>query len=88
MDNIRTKNRKARKDHKCDYCGSNIYIGEIYENQTNVDGGAIYEWKSCKHCEPIVTKMWKEWGDMFGDGLGEQSFWEYVTENDIKFGKR
>lgn len=88
MDNIKTENRKARKIHICSYCGSSIYKGETYENQVNTDGGVIYEWKSCKHCEPIVLRMWKEWGDNSGDGLNDQDFGDFISENDIEFVKR
>lgn len=29
--------RKARKDHKCTYCGEKIYKGELYRRWANVD---------------------------------------------------
>lgn len=87
MDNISTKNRKARKNHKCSYCGSNIFKGEIYENQVNTDGGTLWEWKSCQHCQDIVDQMFKAgWDD--GEGLNDEHFREFILENDIEFKKR
>ena len=87
MNNINTAYRKARKNHICDFCGSNIFKGEMYEHQKNVNDGQIYEWKSCQYCESIVSKMFEELVDD-GDGLNDQHFNDFISENDIDFKKR
>ena len=78
MNIIRTVTRKARKEHKCDFCDGIILIAEKYKCQTNVYDRQIYEWKSHLRCNEIVLKlnMYNE----FDEGLSRESFREYITE--------
>lgn len=81
--------RKARKNHKCDWCGSNIFKGEIYRDSDISRDDEIYNWKSCDHCKNMVSKMWEEWGYMNnGEGLNDTHFDDYISENDIDFKRR
>ena len=49
MDILSTTRHKARKRHKCNWCGSFIEIGQEYEREALVDG-TFYEWKSHVEC--------------------------------------
>jgi hypothetical protein len=54
--------KKARKHHRCNYCGYLINVGDTYIKSTHVAFGEIYTWKSHQHCEKIAQdlNMFKE----------------------------
>lgn len=41
---LRDKTPIARKEHRCEFCGEVIHVGEKYNRQTNVYDGCIYDW--------------------------------------------
>lgn len=86
MEQISNKKTKARKEHICDTCGSKIYINEEYDLQTNKFDGQIYNWKQCNHCKDIISRMSNE-GD-YPDGITDQAFSDFVSDNDIDFKRR
>lgn len=54
---IAQETRKARKPHRCDYCGEMIEKGEVYEYATlKFDG--IYHWSNHVRCGKIAQKIW------------------------------
>lgn len=68
---IKETNPVAREDHACDgldqidrWVGMHefsielhhIVKGEKYINQTCVDGGRLYNWRSCAKCNEIIVK--------------------------------
>lgn len=83
---IKSKRVKANKLHQCDTCKSNIYPGEMYERQTNLFDGEIYNWKNCDHCKNIVNKMFREHNYEFG--VGWQDFKDFIFDYEIEFEKR
>ena len=67
---------KAKKVHKCNFCGLPIEIGETYNRQANIQDGDFFEWKSHKSCEAIAYEL-----NMFNnceDGVDEYSFSEDI----------
>jgi len=72
-DIINDKIRKARKEHRCNYCCLPIEIKEEYNSQTIVNDGEIYTWKSHLSCNAIALKL-----DMF-----KMCGYEGVTEDDF-----
>jgi hypothetical protein len=48
---------KARKDHKCDECGSFIRKGVVYHKQTGIFDNEPYTWKVHKDCAQLYFKM-------------------------------
>lgn len=42
--------RKARKEHKCAECGSNIKPGQQYEHTFGIWDGHLDRIKTCQHC--------------------------------------
>jgi len=78
MEILRTINRTARKEHKCNFCGGVIPIAEKYSHQTNVYDGDIYEWKSHLKCNEIASRL--SMYDECDEGLTGEDFREHITE--------
>jgi hypothetical protein len=77
MEQIESKNRRANKEHKCDYCQGIIKKGEVYNWQKNCTDGTLYEWKNHLHCGKLVNKLNME---PYDEGIDEEIFREYVDE--------
>lgn len=54
---LRHEMRTAKKRHICDYCGGIIKKGEKYNLGVYKDD-LIFEWKSHKRCDFIVSELW------------------------------
>lgn len=78
MKTISTTERKARKQHMCNYCGLPIEIGETYELQVNINEGELYSWKSHLSCNDIASEL--DMYDNCDDGLTGETFREYIQE--------
>ena len=76
METLSTVKRKARKQHKCDFCGLPIQIGETYELQINSSEGTLYSWKSHLSCNEIAVKL--DMYDSCDDGLDCEGFKENI----------
>ena len=74
---------KARKPHRCDWCGKRIEIGEEHTVSTNV-GDGIYNWRECDRCATYVSQMMRMPDKFyFDDGVGgwtSESFVEFMRE--------
>lgn len=69
---LRNVQPTARKEHKCEYCGGIIHVGEKYDRQTNVFDGHIYDWICHIECTQLACEL-----DMFDgcyDGLDGDAF--------------
>jgi basic membrane lipoprotein Med (substrate-binding protein (PBP1-ABC) superfamily) len=75
MQTLSIEKPKAKKQHKCDFCGLIIEIGEVYELQKNVSEGTLYSWKYHLSCNEIASKL-----DMF-DNCDEGVTGEDFKEN-------
>ena len=51
--------RKARKEHTCNYCGEKIEKGETYRFAFLKDGGDVYQWKGHLRCNFIAIELWR-----------------------------
>ena len=69
---LNEKMTKARKPHRCDYCGETIEKGEIYNIAALIQDGEIYKWKEHSKCHYIAQRLWKYIGPE--EGLGEDGF--------------
>jgi len=77
MITLSTRNFKAKKIHKCDWCNLQISINEEYERSSCVQDGAFYEWKNHKHCLSLYHKLKM---NNFDDGYGvDADTFEYVV---------
>lgn len=78
MDILSIFTRKARKEHKCNWCSQSIKKGEIYEVQRNLDEGLFYTWKSHLKCSEVFDKL--SMGDFHdGDGVNEIEFMHVIN---------
>ena len=80
---LRNETPVARKEHRCDFCGEGISVGEKYNRQTNVYDGRVYDWVSHSECSKLAYEL-----DMFDDcdeGLDSDGFVDnlnqYVYDN-------
>lgn len=55
---IERKDRKARKDHRCDLCGGIIKKGEVYEWSKSIYDGTFYEWSNHINCGKVSAAIW------------------------------
>ena len=70
-------NPTARKEHRCNFCGEKISVGEKYHTSSCVYDGQCYTWKSHLSCNEIAHEL-----DMYNncdDGVDEDSFCEYIN---------
>ena len=81
MDVLSNTTPKARKDHKCNYCGEAIPKGEIYHNQICVLD-YIYQWKSHISCKKLADHFWIEFSYelQMNDGMNDDDFMEFLHE--------
>jgi len=75
----KTLNRKARKNHMCDYCGLKIEKGSNYEISNFADCGDIWTWKSHEKCTQIAHKL-NMFECTFTEGLTGEMFCENIIE--------
>lgn len=83
MEILREATPIARKEHRCDFCGDIISVGEKYNRQTNIYDGSIYDWVSHCECSQLASEL-----DMYDDcdeGLDGDGFVDslnqYVYDN-------
>ena len=71
------KDRKARKEHSCNYCQEIIKKGETYE-WASLKADELYEWKNHKRCGFIARELWSFIDP--SDGMTESDFQEGCAE--------
>lgn len=76
---LQDKERKARKEHICNYCYGVINKGEIYRDTILIDGGEIYVWKEHLHCQDVASDLWV-WIDPNDYGMTEEDYQEGCRE--------
>lgn len=70
--------RKARKEHICNYCGEKIEKGETYRSAFLKDGGDVYQWKGHLRCNFIARELWRYIDS--DDGMQAEDFQEGCSE--------
>lgn len=70
---------KARKDHRCEYCGGIIHKGDKYMRQTNVDD-VIYTFKCHDICHTLSSYLC----DDYGDGI-EVEYWQDMVSDAYRY---
>lgn len=71
-EHIETKDVKARKSYKCDWCGEEIKKGELHEYQTFVYDDELCHWRAHLACSRIASAIW-DYADPY-DGMGSDTF--------------
>lgn len=69
---------KARKLHRCSWCGGIINIGEKYQTATYKDD-EIYVWKNHIRCMDIAQEL-KMFDECDGYGVTEEDFCEFIKD--------
>lgn len=72
------KQTKARKEHRCDFCGERILIGESYEKSTYAYDGHVYDWKAHNYCSKLASRL-----NLYADadeGVSMDYFMEAIHE--------
>jgi hypothetical protein len=75
---LHDENPRARKTHRCDDCGRGIFPGETYRRVDVVTDDYRRAWKSCQHCDVVLTHIWKIERTLgYDEGI---DIGEYITE--------
>lgn len=69
---------KARKKHRCEYCGKVIEVGERYSRETGMYAGDFDDYCLCERCKNIMPYMKV---DAIDDTLGE--FVDDLIDHDV-----
>ena len=73
MDFYNQKHAKARKSHKCEFCGKEIIPGETYSYESGKFDGDFFARKLCEPCFTMLAE--------FIDYTGEDEFqWDWIQE--------
>ncbi len=76
MNTICNETPTARKTHQCMWCNRTIEPGEKYTRQFNNDGGAVWTWKNCTHCEAMAHEC-DLWALDYGNGIDYDTFRDF-----------
>lgn len=82
MGEVRTlasKERKARKEHHCNFCDGLIEKGETYDWSKNICDGTLYEWKAHKKCSFLCSELW-DYAGRPDEGMDEELFQDSLHE--------
>lgn len=81
MHELTPKHRiKARKAHRCDWCGKPIAIGEEHAATSLVCDGRAYTWRECDRCAPYVGPMMDYWDHDGDEGYSGDDMREYMHD--------
>ncbi|QDF15464.1 hypothetical protein SEA_MOLLYMUR_104 [Gordonia phage Mollymur] len=64
---------RARTKHRCQFCGRTIDPGELYRRQFNKDGGDVWTWKNCAHCDATADILDLHY-DYADEGITSEQF--------------
>ena len=73
-----TRERTARKQHKCCECGHVIEPGERYEHVTGKWDGHIGTFHTCLPCSELRDALADGTGGCFQYGGLSEEYWEYL----------
>jgi hypothetical protein len=67
--------RKARKPHKCYWCGETINAGDKYRAVAGFYGGEFYSRKECKKCADVLDEFYCQLEDSDFDADNVYEWW-------------
>ena len=76
MDIISNELRRARKAHKCNFCGGDIEKGQSYRDEVFSDSGRLWTWKSHIVCGNFCAEHVED----NGDGIDQDTFCDTVQD--------
>lgn len=77
MEQLSSSIQKARKSHRCMWCGCEIEKGTVYRSQGCKCDGELYTWKNHLECEELADE--NDWFDD-PDGLSESVFIDILSD--------
>lgn len=77
MEQLSSKELKAKKVHRCNYCTCEIAKGETYLRSVHKNEGQVYTWKAHKSCQQIASDM--NMFDNADDGVTQDYFIESIN---------
>jgi hypothetical protein len=84
---IDTGERKAIKEHKCEWCSENIETGERYKYSKCVDDGDFLgEWKAHKECWSAASREIRDYPELADDGFDPFTHKRGLTTNEVDEG--
>ena len=78
MTQLDSKQRLAKKEHICNFCGGVIQKRELYDWQKLIYDEHLYVWKSHISCSDIMLKLNMQ--DECDEGVTEEDFHEFIKE--------
>ena len=78
MDILKKTKPISRKEHRCEFCGGIIKVGEGYERTTIADE-CVYDFVCHCHCAAIAN-MLDMYYDCYDEGLSSDAFQENIIE--------
>ena len=78
QETIEHRNRVARKEYSCDYCGGKIKKGETYDYYKGKCDGYLFDWHSHLACQRVAEAIW-DYCDP-DDGMDEDQFQDGCAE--------
>lgn len=77
------KEVKASREHRCNFCGEKIQVGEKYITSTHKYEGSIYDWKTHKYCADLASRL--KMYENADEGVTEEDFQETIhsTHDDL-----
>lgn len=71
---------KARKEHRCNWCGKRIEVGEDHTATSLVYDGSAYTFRECDRCAPYVEPMMDYWDNRYDEGYNGDDMYEYMRD--------
>lgn len=69
---------KARKNHRCNWCGQTINVGEVYQRSFNKYDSDVYTWKNHLFCQKVANELnMFDWCD---EGVTDDDFSEVIDD--------
>ena len=78
MEMLTQYSRKARKRHRCGFCGRTIEKGERYKEQRCIGDGGPYVFRSHERCRRVSNAIW-DYVDP-DNGMTQDEFCDAVNE--------
>ena len=78
MEMLTQYSRKARKRHRCGFCGRTIEKGERYKEQRCIGDGGPYVFRAHERCQRVSNAIW-DYVDP-DNGMTQDEFCDAVNE--------
>lgn len=84
---LRERRPRSRGRVRCSLCHARIPAGMVYQRDTIVYDGCVYDWCECPACEPVMSHLVRiDWRDDDGITVDDAIEWAmyYASEEDAR----